>query len=185
MIDFIEVLNRAHDGPLVNPFEWDAKIVPNIIERKLKEHGLKGTYDHTNPVNSHDGLADEFFKAAFEIACEQGVLCLDTKRVIKLTEEEIRDGYLHGLKAEIDYGTFPDNVVIRHRKPEDKAHTVLQTGPLGSPISEELWITIHQSVAQYRVVDALMSGTLEEIQGRRIKARARMRNNELLLFFGN
>jgi methylamine--corrinoid protein Co-methyltransferase len=171
MLDFIVVLDRAHEGPVVNPHEWDSKVVPGILKRKLEEHGLKGTYDPSNPVNTDDGLADNFFKAAFEIASEVGVLCLDTSRVIKLSEDEIRDGYIYGLKQEIDWGIPPDNVIIRRRRPDDRTHAVLQTGPLGCPISEDLFVPIHQSVAQYRAVDALIDGTLDEFYGRRVKAK--------------
>jgi methylamine--corrinoid protein Co-methyltransferase len=169
MIPFIEILNRAHNGPYCTIRDWNIKVIAEKSRRIVEEHGLKGTYDPENLVNTDDGLADEFFEAGFEMALEAGMYCIDTERIIEYTEEEIKDALRESVPA-ITFGKRPDEVVVRTRRPEDKIPPIACLGPIGCPINEELWIPIHQSIAQYRVVDGMVPGSLETIYGIEIKA---------------
>ena len=80
----LEILNRAHHGPMCTEKEWNTRVIPTNVSKKLKEHGLQQTFNPENPVNIDDTLADRFYKAAFELAVEMGFLCLDTERVVKV-----------------------------------------------------------------------------------------------------
>jgi len=86
----LDVLDRAHTGPVCSVKDWDTKVIPGKVSEKLSEHGLKGTCTPENPINTEDSLADEFWHAGFELAVDVGMLCLDTERVIKFTEEELK-----------------------------------------------------------------------------------------------
>jgi len=169
MIPFIEVLKRAQSGPFCKPREWDMKVIYEKVRNTLNEHGLKGTYDPQNPVNTDDGLADEFFKAAFNLALEVGMYCIDTQRMIKFSEEELKEAIYEAVES-VTIGKYPDEAFLRARKPEDEVLPTAFFGPFGLPIDENLWIPIHQSTAQYRVVDALVPGTLERLYGVEIRA---------------
>ena len=43
MIPFIEVLDRAHTGPMCEVKDWDIKVIPAKVKEKLKEYGLENT----------------------------------------------------------------------------------------------------------------------------------------------
>ena len=87
---FLRVLDKAHTGPICTVKDWNLKVLPEKVSQKLKDYRLAGTCDTENPINMDDGLADTFFKAGFELALESGLLCTDTERIIKVTEDEIK-----------------------------------------------------------------------------------------------
>jgi methylamine--corrinoid protein Co-methyltransferase len=88
----MDVLERAHKGPICKQFDWDTQVIPGTIATKLKEFGLENTCDPDNPINQDLDLADRYFQAAMEVATEVGMLCVDTQRVIKFTKEELEAG---------------------------------------------------------------------------------------------
>ena len=118
ILSILEILDRAHRGPICSMEDWNLNILPNSVSRKLKEHGLQRTCDPENPINTDDELADAFFKAGFELAVEMGVLCQDTERVIKVTEDELKRA-IENAPSEVHLGKGEDAVVLKHRKPED------------------------------------------------------------------
>ena len=119
MIPFIEVLDRAHSGPVCEPKDWDVRVIPGKVREKLKEHGLEGTCNRENPVNTDDGLADKYWEAGFELAVDLGMICLDTRRVIKFTEEELKD-VIREAPREFVLGKGEDRVTIKKRVLEDR-----------------------------------------------------------------
>src|SRR3990170_2674055 len=68
----LDVLDRAHNGPVVSLKDWDSRVIPTKIAKKLKEHGLNNTCNRKDPVNTDDALADEFFNAGFELEIGKG-----------------------------------------------------------------------------------------------------------------
>jgi len=169
LIPFIEVLDRAHTGPFCELKDWDMKIISKKVKEKLKKYGLEGTCDPQNPINTDDGLADSFWKAGFDLAVDTGMLCTTTKRVIKFTDEELRD-CLRNNPSEVYRGRDVDRSIIRNRMPEDKNVLFNWIGPFGHPVSEDLYVPITQSAIQYRVIDAVMPPCLETVYGRELRS---------------
>lgn len=169
MISFIDILDRAHTGPVCEVKDWDMKIISAKVKEKLKEYGLGGTCSLENPINTDDGLADSFWKAGFDLAVDTGMLCTTTKRIIKFTDEELRD-CLRGNPSEIYRGRDVDRSIIRNRFPDDKKVLFTLIGPFGHPVSEDLYVPITQSAIQYRVIDAVMPPSLETVYNRPLKS---------------
>ncbi|WP_309492070.1 monomethylamine:corrinoid methyltransferase [Candidatus Hecatella orcuttiae] len=169
-VTFLDVLDRAHTGPVVDKKNWELKIFPGKIREKLEKYGLKGVCDPENPVNTDDGLANDFWKAGFELAVETGMYCSDTKRVINFTEDELKT-VLAEAPSELQLGAGANRVTMKARKPEDKTRPRAIMAPLGLEISEELYIPLMQSIAQYRVIDIIAGGVPATILGRRPRAR--------------
>ncbi|MEM2896579.1 MAG: monomethylamine:corrinoid methyltransferase [Candidatus Bathyarchaeia archaeon] len=164
----IEILERANTGPVCKVIDWDAKVIPNEALRKLKEHGLLKAFDPKNPINTDDSLVDEFFKAGYELAIEVGMLCPDTERIIKVSEEELKGSFRNSL-SEIRLGEGLDEVVMKHRKLEDPFKP-LWASPLAEVASEEFYVTITQGIVQNHEVDILQGCSLETIFGKPIRA---------------
>ena len=114
----LETLDRAHTGPVCTLKDWDTRVIPKQAAKKVQEHGLQNTFSAENPINTDDALADEFYKAGFEMAVETGLLCVDTERVIKVTAEELRFA-LDSAPDELVLGKGDDALVLRDRRPED------------------------------------------------------------------
>lgn len=113
-ISFIEILDRAHEGTYCSSKEWDLKIIPKVVKQKLDEHGLTGTFSKDNPVPYDDSLADDFFKAGFEIAVETGMFCMDTERIIKFDERELRT-IINEMVPEMIIGKGHESHLLRYR----------------------------------------------------------------------
>lgn len=55
--------------------DFDMKIF-NVASRLVKEHDLK--YDPKTPIPSDDSLADDAWKAGFELFSEVGAYCINS-----------------------------------------------------------------------------------------------------------
>jgi len=164
----LDVLDRAHTGPVCSVKDWDMKVIPSKVLEKLREHGLTGACTPENPINSDDSLADEFWRAGFELAVDVGMICLDTERVIKFTEEELK-GAIRNAPSELVLGEGLDRVLMKARKPEDKIRP-LYCAPIGVEASEDLWIPLIQGIAQHRAVDMIQGCSLRTVLGRQLRS---------------
>lgn len=169
-IKFLDVLDRAHQGEVHKLKEWDMRIIPGKVKEKLKEFGLEGTFDPKNPVNTDDSLVDDFWKAGFDLAVDAGMFCMSTERVIKFTEEELRR-CINDASDEMQLGGGKDRFRVVTRKPSDGKHVSPWLGAFGTAVDENLYIPTTMAVAQYRVIDAIIPGTLKTIYGRSIRSR--------------
>jgi methylamine--corrinoid protein Co-methyltransferase len=163
----LQTLDKAHTGTPCTAKDWGFKLAATIAE-KLKKYGLEKTCDTENPINADDELADRFYKAGYDLALEMGVFCQDTDRVIKITEEEM-DSAIRSAPSEVILGKGRDMAVLKSRKPEDKLPP-LSASPMGHLITEDVYVQLHQGIAQHREVDALRSGTLGTMFGRPVLA---------------
>jgi len=104
VLRYWDVVDRAmNSGPLMKLKDFDYKIF-KVSSSLVKEYGIK--YDPKVPVPSDDGLADRLFEAGVKFCAEMGTYCMDTERVIKFSEEEIREGLreLARMPDEMDIG---------------------------------------------------------------------------------
>jgi len=162
----LEILDRTLNGPICSTKEWELKILPRRTATLLEEHGLRGTCDKENPVNPDDGLADDFWAAGFELAVETGMLCLDTERIVKFSEEELISSLRKSpKKLVLGRGGEAKEIVVRSI--EDARPPITSLSFMG-PVSEDLYVLISQAVAQYRIIDMTQGSTLAKIKGRRI-----------------
>ena len=164
----VELLDKAHNGPVCTLKDWNVRVLPKNIISKLKEHHLNGTFDPDNPVNADDELADKFFRAGFELAVEVGVLCQDTERIIKVTENELRMA-LKNAPNELILGKGKDAVTLRCRKPEDKVPP-LCSAPTAIVVSEDIYVPFTQAMVQYPEIDVLEGATLPTVLGHNVLA---------------
>ena len=168
MIDFVEVLFRAQSGKSCKAEDWDVRIVPGAVNEALKKYKIEGKYDPENPVNSDDDLADAFWEAGLEVAENTGFYCENTARIISFTRREILEAAGEDLPS-IVFGTHPDQATMWARKPEDTKPPFAFLGLIGQELDEDLWLPVHQSIAQYGVIDGLVPGTLAKLKGKRIR----------------
>ncbi len=159
----LEILDRTRNGPLCPQKEWLNKVVPDKISQKLKKYDLRGTFDRENPINTDDALADEFFKAGFELAVDAGLLCQDTERVVNVTEDELKET-IRNAPSEVALGKGRDRVIQKHRQPEDKLPPLTDV-PLQLVISEDIWVPLMQAIVEDRNIDIFQGGSIVTIFG--------------------
>lgn len=170
---FLDALEKAENGPICEIKDWDLKILPKKISEKLEEYGLKGTYNPKIPVPSDDGLADAFWKAGFDLAVDMGVLCTTTKRIIKFSENELKD-YFNGVNTTRNKQKKAEKLQLegvdffKPRKIEDDKAPITSLGPM-IVLSEDLYVSIIQSFMQYSVIDFVEMGQVDTIYGKERK----------------
>lgn len=164
----LQVLDRARTGPLVPRRGWEAGVVNPIINDKLAAYGLKDIFDRSNLVNQDDGLAGDFFRAGFEVALEAGRVCLDTERIIRVKEDELKAA-IRKSPSKITVGQSADRRVIESRRPEDKKAPKF-CAPLAITASESVWVRLMRGIAEVKEVDILQGARLKTVMGRSIES---------------
>ena len=165
-----EVLDRAcNTGQLTAAKDFDMKIF-SVASRLSKEHGIR--YDPETPVSSDDGLADDAWEAGFELFREVGSYCMNSGRVIKFDESEIRDG-LREVRGEAVIGEGAERRILTLRGVEDKRPpSIVCGGVIESDFPEgENFVKLYQSIAQEPVIDGFYVGPpLHTSEGRLVRS---------------
>jgi methylamine---corrinoid protein Co-methyltransferase len=167
LVTYLDVLERTQTGPVCKPRDWDMKMVPSNVAEVLKGHDIK--CDTLNPICTDNDLADKVYEAGFELALRLGVLCLDTQRVIKISEEELKEA-INEAASKATYGRGLDAITIKNRRPEEHCAPMVSSGPFGTVVTEDLWLPVHQSFAQYKVIDRMSQGTLRTVYLRELRS---------------
>lgn len=166
LLPFTTVLDRALEGPVCELKDWDLKFIAKATSAKVKEYNIR--HDSENPIPSDDSLADDVYKAGFELALELGVYCTDTGRIIKIDETELKAVIKEGV-SQCTYGNGQEEVLYYKRNPEDSRELIRCIGPYNT-ISEELMIPIHQLFMQSKYTQAVSCGLSDTVYGREIRA---------------
>jgi methylamine---corrinoid protein Co-methyltransferase len=162
-VTVFDVFDRAKSGPKMEEKVWDFKIIPQTAAALQKKYDIK--MDKKTIIPEDKELMNKLFNAGLDMLVECGVYCIDTNRVIKYTRDEV----LHALESAPDHFIFGEgkeaiNVVPRHSS--SKKAPLIQGGPTGSPCSEEMFLAIHQSYAQERIVDTIVDGVMQTVMGK-------------------
>ena len=83
----LSVLDKAENGPVVEEKDWDQNYINRTVKELVKKYEIK--WDKDVYVPSDDALADRLFEAGKELALGVGVYCLDTKRQMKWSPDEL------------------------------------------------------------------------------------------------
>ncbi len=161
-VTVFDVFDRAKSGPKVDENVWDNKIIPQTASRLKEKYGIK--MDKKVIVPTDKALIDNLFRAGLEMLVECGVYCMDTGRVIKFTEEEVLTS-VNAAPSRCILGEGKDAVILECRSYKDSKPPIIQGGPTGAPVSEDLFIPVHQSYAQEALVDTIVDGVLQTING--------------------
>jgi hypothetical protein len=160
----LRMLDRAYSGEECSQEQWDMEFISSQAAQVLAAHRLNKTCDRDNPVNTDDGLADRFYAAGVELAIRTGMLCVDTERIIRPSEQEIADA-LARHPGEVRLGSGKDVVVRRRRRPEDGQRPMI-TAIIGTPVSEDIYVDLTVAIASIPEVDSISGCTLVTAYGR-------------------
>jgi len=110
-------------------------------------------------------MMENLFHAGFAMLLDCGVYCTDTRRIVKYTEDEIWDA-INNVQRKFVLGTSREAVNIRKRSVSDKRKPIVQGGPTGSPISEDVFMPVHMSYALEKEVDTIVNGVMTTVRGK-------------------
>jgi methylamine---corrinoid protein Co-methyltransferase len=160
-LDVFEAYSRFNSGKKVREDTWDYVTVPtNALAMKEKYDINFGT----NIIPEDGGLSDRLFQAGLDMLITTGFYNTNLGRILMLDEEEIVEGVKKSpTKLSLGYGK--EKLKCKSRHGNSKKRPIIQGGPTGAPVSEEIFPAMMQSYAQEAVVDTLVSGVLNTIGG--------------------
>lgn len=162
----IDVYERFVKGKKVPESEWDYTIIPQNLTA-LKEKYKLDFGDTIIPEDKETKNA--LFNAGLEMLVNTGFYCQDLGRVMKVTEEEVWEG-IKKTPTKLILGEGRDIARFYPRHGNSPVKPIIQGGPTGSPCSEDMFIKIMQSYAQEAVVDDLVDGVMDTVEGKKAKS---------------
>lgn len=166
MTRFWDIVERTETGSYVREHNFDLK-VGMTAQRLVKEYDIK--YSPEELVPTSDSLANDAFKAAVEFVLDTGILCLDTSRVVKVEEREIKEAFRE-TPREIVFGGGKDETRMTHRTVEDRKEPFCFFTACGNPVSEQLFVKVMRSYAQEALADTYSTPSLLTLHGKRIRS---------------
>ena len=162
-INVYDVYDRAKTGKKMTETEWDTSVIPQAAAALKAKYDIK--IDKKVMVPEDPKLVDALFKAGVDMLEECGVYCTDTGRVIKYSRDEIMAG-IESAPSRITIGESTDAIIMTPRPYNSTKPPFIQGGPTGAPCSEEHFVAIHQSYAQEGLVDTIVNGVYQKINGK-------------------
>jgi methylamine--corrinoid protein Co-methyltransferase len=160
-ISIFEAHDRFINGKKTREDTWDYVTVPNnaaMIKSKYEiEFGKK-------IIPEDKELMNRLFRAGVEMLVVTGFFNPDIGKVMYVTEAEVFEGIKKAPKR-LRLGRGKDEVICDRRRGNSSAKPIIQGGPTGAPISEDLFVSLMQGYAQEATVDTLVSGVMSTIDG--------------------
>lgn len=162
-VDVFEVLERCRNGERMAEKDFDFSLFRTT--EKLRK-GSRIKLNPETPINLSDELADELFELGLRCYVEVGTWCMNTGRVIKFTEQEIRERIALA-PSRLVLGQGEDQFEILHRRVEDTVETRVCAGIQTIPYSsDEMMLRISRGCARDRCIDGIWGGVVTHINNK-------------------
>lgn len=140
---------------------WDMKVIAKNAQTMKKRYGISFGRDIV-PENME--IADRLFLAGVDMLVTSGIYNRDTSTVMHLTEDEVYRGVRRAPRR-LTIGRSNNSCDITARRENQPVKPVIIGGPLGAPVSEDIFQNLIGSYAQEPTVDAISSGVLSSVRG--------------------
>jgi methylamine--corrinoid protein Co-methyltransferase len=114
-----EAIHRSSTGQIMLEEKFETEFLPTRLEAIRARHQIE--CDPDEPVMIDPDVADAVFQAGLEYLLEVGLYCKDTRRIVRFTEEEIREAIATARRT-ITLGSGRDAITLSPRAPGDEQH---------------------------------------------------------------
>jgi methylamine--corrinoid protein Co-methyltransferase len=160
-LSIFDVYDRFVDGKRIAEDEWDHKVIPRNASRLKARYKLKFG---RNTIPEDKATMRDLFDAGLEMLVETGFYNTDLKRVMTVTESEVMDG-IKRTPTRLTLGEGRDVARFYPRRGNSPVKPIIQGGPTGAPVSEDIFVQVMQSYAQESTVDTLVNGVMTTTEG--------------------
>lgn len=160
-VDIYEAYDRFYEGERVREDQWDYTIVPMNASLMREKYDISFGPDI---IPTDPDLCERLFLAGVDMLLTTGFYNSDLGRVMHITEEELFEG-LKMAPKKLALGSGKDQRECKARRGNSRRKPVIQGGPTGAPVSENIFVPMIQSYAQEPVVDTIVSGVLNTVNG--------------------
>ena len=164
-LTIFDVYERFTKGKKVTEAEWDYQIIPTNAAAMKDKYKIKFGKEM---IPEDKDMKNRLFQAGMDMLVTTGFYNCDLGRVMNVTEEEVWDGIKKTPKWLL-LGEGRDAARFEPRHGNEARKPIIQGGPTGAPVSEEVFIQVMQSYAQEAVVDTLVNGVMATIEGHSAK----------------
>ncbi|MGA2573029.1 MAG: monomethylamine:corrinoid methyltransferase [Candidatus Methanomethylicaceae archaeon] len=161
-----EVIDKAETGQYMEERDFDLNVVAKLCRDLVKEYGIK--FDPAQIITSDDSMVDNVFEAGLRLALEAGIFCIDTKRIIRFDERDLREG-TSSAPTSLIIGQGKDSRILYARGVEDERDPIICGGQAGAAIPEEWYLPMALSFMKEPLVDMINNGGLAVVEGRKVK----------------
>jgi hypothetical protein len=161
-----EMLARSKTGPHMEEDDFLPRLFTPTLKKLIKKYEIK--YDPETPVPADDDMADRIWQAAWELFREVGIYNTDTHRMIRVSDEEIKEA-LYTAKSEYWVGAGKDAVHWQYRSIEDRQPPFCILSP-DITCNEEYHQSICMAYLKEPLLDGLCGPILEETFGHLIQS---------------
>jgi methylamine--corrinoid protein Co-methyltransferase len=160
-ISVFEAYDRFLDGKKTREDIWDYVTVPNNAAMIKNKYGIEFG---RNIIPEDKDEMSQLFDAGVEMLVTTGFYNPDLGTVMQVTEAEVYEGIKKATRK-LRLGRGRDEIMCERRRGNSPAKPVIQGGPTGAPVSEEIFVTMMQGYAQEATVDTLVSGVMSTVSG--------------------
>ena len=162
MICLVEIADRMRKGPKIASKEWDMALFKKMTEL-VKTYDIKCPNEPSEWINTDDSLADAAWQAAVEFVIDVGCLCLDRERVVRFSEEEVKEA-IRSMQKEVVMGEGRDVRIWKQHKIE--GHELLNVAPgHHAPFTEDLANSVVHNFAMIPRLDFLEGFNFPVVDG--------------------
>lgn len=169
MLSFVDVIDRAVDGPLISDQDYYLKHYVPELNKVIQKYNIK--FNPEIPLPSDDALADRVFEAAVEFFEKVGAYCPDTSRVMQFTREEILQAAAQA-PSESTFGEGTDRKIMRSRKPDENSEPWYHCGGGIYTTSETIFMNQVEGLANIRKANSLSIPSSIKFRGRDARVRS-------------
>jgi hypothetical protein len=169
MLSFVDVIDRAVDGPLISDQDYYLKHYVPELNKVIQKYNIK--FNPEIPLPSDDALADRVFEAAVEFFEKVGAYCPDTSRVMQFTREEILQAAAQA-PSKSTFGEGTDRKIMRSRKPDENSEPWYHCGGGIYTTSETIFMNQVEGLANIRKANSLSIPSSIKFRGRDARVRS-------------
>lgn len=136
MLNYLDILDRANNGPYMAEENWDLEKVAMTTRRLVKKYKLE--WNKNELVTDDASLSEAIFNAGYEMAVELGAYSRSTERIIEISQDEIDTG-IRTMPQEVIMGEGKDTRTLYARHLHDERAPLFFGGSPGTPIPERFF----------------------------------------------
>lgn len=166
MIELLEIAERTRRGPRMTQVEWGMALfqkMQELAERFEIRAPDEDSWDRFH--NEDEALAERALEAGIAFLAEMGTRCLQTERVVRFGEEEVREAIAAAPRQVVvgegadarAFGVGPADVPRGHG-----------TGALHAPFEDEIAVDVARSFVESLDIGYIQSYNFRRLDGREI-----------------
>jgi methylamine--corrinoid protein Co-methyltransferase len=160
-IDVYEAFNRFSAGKKVREDTWDYVTIPTNALAMKEKYNINFS---SKIIPDDEDLIDRLFMAGVDMLVTSGFYNTTIGKVLTVSEDEVFDG-LKTAPTKLKLGKGKERITCKSRHGDSKRRPIIQGGPTGAPVTEDIFPYMMQSYIQEKGVDTLVSGVLNTVNG--------------------